>query len=76
MAMYAQRVRARVGPIQHDIVRPNELAGATNINTNPQYVALVHRMRVRVANAEGCDAGAGTIGTFLVVKGLLLRGCQ
>ncbi|KUI62125.1 hypothetical protein VP1G_11335 [Cytospora mali] len=65
------RLSPGIRPVQEDIVRPYELGPRHDLNAHAQDVAAVHGVGVRVAHAEGGDAGAGAVQTLLIVRLLL-----
>lgn len=74
MSVHAQKLAmVRIRPVQHHIVRLQELAACHGLEAQAQHVAPVHGVRIRVAHLERRDGGGDAVEALLVV-GLLLPG--
>lgn len=74
MSVHAQKVAiVRIRPVQHHIVRLQELAAGHGLEAQAQHVAPVDGVGVWIANLKGRDGGGNAVEALLVV-GLLLLG--
>lgn len=74
MSVHAQQLAiVRIRPVQHHIVRLQELAASHGLEAQAQHVAPVHGVWIRVADLKGRDGGGDAVEALLVV-GLLLLG--
>jgi hypothetical protein len=74
MSVHAQKLAVfRIRPVQHHIVRLQELTARHGFEAQPQHVAAIHGVWVWVTHLKGRDGGGDAVEALLVV-GLLLLG--
>lgn len=74
MAMNPQQPSSCDRFIQHNIIRPDKPPVTRYVEADPKDVAIIHGMRIWVADPEGGYASAGAVEVFLFVEELL-GGC-
>lgn len=76
MAMDPQHVLPDIRFIQHNVIRPREAPQARHVDPDPEHLAVVHGVRVRVLDRKCRDAGACSVEVLLVVRKLLGGGLE
>lgn len=76
MAMNTQQFRASPWFVQHNVIRLDELSHARHVDSNPQYIAPVHSVGIRVLHAESGYACAGAVEVLLFVCTLRCGCCE
>lgn len=72
MAVNAQVFGVEVWSVEHDVVGAQELALGHDFEAQPEDVAAINRIGIRVVDLEGGDGAADAIETLLIVSLLLV----
>jgi hypothetical protein len=80
MSMYSQQFGIRERLVEHYVVRTNEFPCAGDIDSQSKDIAVVDGVWIRIADLEGCYAGADTVEVFAIMgdlrgEGSEKRGC-